>query len=798
MPNAPARRTALALILPVIAGAAAGWGQVSASTAPTSVPQPVTVPAVAPNLIMPQTHRVPRAWATVSIAAVAADITINDQVATTTLEISVHNPGGTPQEAELLLPVPDGVTVRGLQYDGTGPEPTARLLPREEARRIYNSIVHASRDPALLEFAGLNVIRSSAFPVPAGATQKIRITFEQLLPSDNGRIDYVLPKSESLATGVGVPWAIRATVRSTRAISSVYSPSHDLVSERRSPGEFVVTVPANSASGAGSFRLSMMAPQDAAAASASVYAYPDAAIDGGKGGYFLLVAALPAQKPADVKPVQREVTVVIDRSGSMRGEKFRQAQKAAENILSGLAAGEKFNIVDYSDSIESFAKDPVTLDDKSRADALAYLGRLQADGGTNLHDALLTALNAPASPNTMPLVLFLTDGLPTVGERGEAAIRDHALAANKASRRIFTFGVGFDVNTPLLSGLARAAKGAPTYVLPTEDVEQKVSQVYRRLNGPTMANATLTVLDGDGKPSTRILRELEPSGLDDIFEGDQVVVLGQYTGASDTLHLKLEGDYFGTRRAFDLSLSLQSATTRNGYVPRLWATRKIARLVEELRQSGADPSGGDARSKELLDQITQLSMRWGVMTPYTSFLATEQNVAIGDATRVRRMAEDRWASTGGKRSGAEGVVQEADAAGKRVALNAQSANTTYAPARPAATPSAPAARGGGANAPADAFYRESLKAGDAGGQVVYAAVQNINSQTYYRRTDRWVDGRALARESEKPEVEVTVGTKEFDAVADALIAEGQEGVLALEGDILTFAAGERTLIHPAK
>jgi Ca-activated chloride channel family protein len=776
----------------MVAGSTLAVGQ----PVPTSAP-PAATPPVDRIFVMPQANRVPRAWAAVAISAVAADISIVDQLATTSLEISVTNTTGSPQQAELLLPVPDGVTVRSLQYDGTGPEPTATILPRDEARRIYDSIVRGARDPALLEFAGMGVIRSSAFPVPAGATQKIRIVFEQLLTADAGRVDYVLPKTESLATQTSVPWTIKATVKSSAPVSTVFSPSHDLVSERTGSGEFVITVPANSASGPGSFRLATLSPTDAKAASATLYAYPDASIDGGKGGYFLLVAAVPTDRPADLKPVPREMTIVLDRSGSMQGAKFEQARKAAINVINGLAPGERFNIIDYSDSIETFAKEPVALDDKARADALAYLGRLQANGGTNLHDALMTAINAPVAQGSMPLVLFLTDGLPTVGERKEVTIRDHVKASNKANRRIFAFGVGFDVNTPLLSGISRSSKGAPTFILPEEDVEVKVSQVSRRLRGPTLANPTLTLIGSDGKPTTRATRDLQPAALDDVFEGDQIVILGQYTGESDTLNIKLGGEYFGTPRDFEFNLKLSAATAKNGFVPRLWATRKVAALVEEIRQGSADPgsAGNEARTKELVDQITQLSMRWGIMTPYTSFLATETNLAFHDAGELRERVGLSLTDLSRVRSGSGSVNQDGDVHDKLSALNAQSANARYSVAAPPpAASSAPGGGGGKGGAPVESFYRS----GDGAGKVVYNAIQNINAQTYYNRSagfKGWVDGRILDKETDKPEVEVTVGTPEFEKVADALIADGQAGVLALEGDILVLVGGKRTLIR---
>jgi Ca-activated chloride channel homolog len=372
-----------------------------------------------------------------------------------------------------------------------------------------------------------------------------------------------------------------------------------------------------------------------------------------------------------------------------------------------------------------------------------------------------------------------------VGERREATIRDNAKAANKAGRRVFTFGVGFDVNTPLLSGIARGAKGAPTFILPDEDVEVKVSQVSRRLRGPTLGNPVMVFIGQDGKPTTRAVRELQPAALDDVFEGDQIVVLGQYTGENDTLAINLGGDYFGTPRDFDFALKTTNASAANGFVPRLWATRKIAALVEEIRQASADPAstGTDARTKELVEQITQLSMRWGVMTPYTSFIATEPGENLADLDGLHGRVLTDLGEQRRVRSGAGGLVQEADASAKMQALNAQSSNTVYA-----ITPSAPA---GDASGRYPAFM--SLPGG--GGANVYTNVQNINAQTYYNRSGRWVDGRALPKEAEAPEVEVVVGTEAFTKVADALIAEGQAGVLSLEGDVLIVVNGKRTLIR---
>ncbi|MEK6702540.1 MAG: VIT domain-containing protein, partial [Planctomycetota bacterium] len=694
------------------------WGQIEPATShpPHSPPLPPPAHVLPPGhiYVVPTTWRVPAPWRVVSISSVAASISIEDQVATTHLEIAVTNPGGTPQQAEMLLPVPDGVTIRSFQYDGTGSEPTATLLPKDQARQIYNSIVSSQRDPGLLEFAGLNLIRTSAFPIPAGGTQKIRITFEQLLTADAGRVDYVLPKSESLATTTQVPWTIKATIKSARPIATVYSPTHDLTTDRKSAGDITVTVPPNSAAGPGSFRLSYLVQQDKAEPSATLFAYPDTSLAGGKGGYFLLVASLPADRPADMKPTKREMTLVIDRSGSMRGEKMEQAKKAASNVLSGLAEGETFNIIDFSDSIQSFSKEPVAKDAASLAKALDYIRAIEANGGTNIHDAMLDALKPQAQAGSMPLVLFLTDGQATVGERSEGKIREDLKAANTQRRRIFSFGVGFDVNTPLLSGLSRQSRAMATFVQPQEDVEIKVSQVYRRLQGPQLASPALTALDRESKPTTMAVRDMLPAEMNDLFEGDQVVLVGQYTGSEPSLKFKLTGDWYGKPREFTFDFKLDGATTRQGFVPRLWATRKVASLVDTLRQQSADgnlPSNDDPKFKEVVEEIVRLSTRWGVMTEYTSFLALEpgqqmallKNVpefrlleALSSADGAQSLAARALSAgnVGENRSGRLSVSQDKDVQSKAEANNVQSTNVYYTVDAKPRTPASPAGAAG--------------------------------------------------------------------------------------------------------
>ena len=390
--------------------------------------------STASNLIIPQA----RAYALtaqaqqVQISEVVADVSILQQVATTTLDVRLTNPGGQQQEAEMLVPVPDGAVVRAFTFAGSSVEPTAKLLPKLEAQAIYRSIVSKVRDPALLEFAGYNLVRSSVFPVPAQGTQRVRLVYEHILTADSNRVDYVLPRSESFEA-TQTPWQISVRVHSKSPIAAVYSPSHQIAVKHPAAEQAMVKVLGEKKLEPGPFRLSYLVEGNGV--TASLMAYPDDRIGG---GYFLLLAGVPAaSKSAKESAIPREVTLVIDRSGSMRGEKIEQARTAALQVVEGLNEGEVFNIIDYSDSIARFAERPVVKTRETTREARSYIKGLRSDGGTNIHDALVEALKQPPTPNTLPLIIFLTDGQPTTGEIREVAIRSAVVAGNKHKRRIY-------------------------------------------------------------------------------------------------------------------------------------------------------------------------------------------------------------------------------------------------------------------------------------------------------------------------------------------------------------------------
>lgn len=470
----------------------------------------------------------------------------------------------------------------------------------------------------------------------------------------------------------------------------------------------------------------------------------------------------------------------------MQGEKIEQARSAALQVLEGLEPGEAFSIIDYSDQVAKFSQKPVIKDPNTLRQAREYIKRIQAGGGTNIHDALVEAMRQPPTANMLPLTIFLTDGVPTSGETREAAIRKAVVDSNVHKRRVFSFGVGYDLNAPLLTSIANATRATPTFVFPNENVEVKVSQVFKRLSGPVLAEPQLATLDRAGAVTTRAVRELLPGDLSDLFEGDQLVVLGQYQ-TDDPLHFRLSGNYLGASRTFDLKFDLSKATTRNAFVPRLWASRKIARLVELITEAGSENTAAhpgrlssssiaynsgsmrsasshavqDPKMKELVDEIVRLSTEYGILTEYTAFLATDGTDFNNLESLNTRARESLVNNAQSVRSGMGSVSQAANNTIQKSQVNMNRSN----------------------------FYlTQNME------RVEITSVQQITDRTFFKRNNRWVDASALKNETAKPDQVIEFGTPEFDKLVDRLVRDGRQGILALSGELLLMIDGKTVLV----
>lgn len=708
------------------------------------------------SIIVPQTRSFSSIPGAVEVSGITVNVEIVQQVAITTMDVALANHGNARLESRMIVPVPVGAVLRGFTFQGHAAEPTAELLDRDEARRTYDAIVASVRDPALLEFLGCNLIQSSVFPVEPRSGQKVRVIYEHLLPRDGERVDFSLPRTESI--DYRIPWNITVRIRSKDPIATVYSPSHHITITRQ--GELVTArVAADATTEPGPFRLSYLVQSNEI--SATMLAYPDAKMGG---GYFLLLAGAPT-RPLSSDRIKREVILVLDRSGSMAGEKMEQVRAAALQVLEGLDDGETFNIIVYSESVELFSPAPVVKTRETMHSARTYLRNLRIRGGTNIHDALQEALRMRVTPEALPLVLFLTDGLPTVGQTSERSIRELVAKGNPHRRRVFTFGVGVDVNTPLLDKVALLSRATSTFVLPHEDVEVKVGQVFQRLTGPVLAEPSLKIHNPDGGPALGRVHELLPSRLPDIFEADQLVVFGRYTG-DEPLVFELHGDCAGKKRSFRFKFDFDRATTRNAFVPRLWASRKIGVLTDAIRDLGADigsaDPAADPRMRELVDEVIRLSKEFGILSEYTAFLAREGTDLAQTGTIFNEALQNFDARAVKTRSGLDSVSQSSNNDFKRAQVVDNFRNK---------------------------FYDAQMN------PVEISTVQQINDRAFYKKGGRWIESSLVDDANPgRPRV-IQFGSEEFRRLAERLAAENRQGAVTLKGEILLRVGEETVLIR---
>lgn len=544
------------------------------------------------------------------------DVEIDNQVAQVEIDQAFLNEADFELEGTYVFPLPEDAAISDFAMYVDGERLEGRILDKEKARAIYEDIVRRRQDPALLEYVGRNMFQAQVFPIPAHSERRIQIAYTEVLSQDSGLVRFVYPlNTEKFSPRPLEEVTISVDVRSEGPIKAVYSPSHDIAISRLSDTHVTASYEARDVTPTTDFELFYSLSSDDIGASLTTYRQGD------EDGFFLLLVA-PKADFGQQEVVARDVMVVVDVSGSMAGEKLEQAQEAVQFILDHLNPDDRFNILAFSTSIDLYAS---TLQSASRADdAEDFVRGLTAMGGTNINDALLKALEK--LPGERPeIIVFLTDGLPTVGVQEAGPIIANVREAAGPTVRLFAFGVGDDVNTVLLDSIAQENRGTSDYVRPGEDIARAVSGFYEKVSTPVLTDVSLDF------GAINVL-DVYPQPLPDLFAGSQLVVVGRYRGEG-TVTLGLSGVANGEEQTFSYAGQVFPAQSREmDFLPRLWATRKIGYLLNQIRLYGTE--------QELVDEIVDLSLRYGVMTPYTSFLVEEEEVEIFSYEGREKAASD--------------------------------------------------------------------------------------------------------------------------------------------------------------
>ena len=732
-------------------------------------------------------QRFPRPWPmptpdpstmTCQVKELSVQARLKDQVAQVQVSQTFLNTGSRQLEAQFVFPLPYDGAIDKLTLMVDGKEYPAQLLSKEDARARYEAIVRSSKDPALLEWMGQGLFQTSVFPVPAGQTRTVTLHYNQLLRKDRGVTDFLFPLSTAKYTTKPLEKLdVQVSIDSTISIRNVYSPSHALTIDRPDEDHAVIKFSATNTVPSSDFRLFFDVNPEKLGTSLLSYR-PNANED----GYFLLLTT--PQVPKQNEQLPKTVLFVVDKSGSMQGEKIEQAKSAIKYVLNNLKEGDTFNIVAYDTAVETFRPELERFNEETRKQATGYVNGLFAGGGTNINDALKAALEQIKDKSRPTFVLFTTDGLPTVGERNEAKIAETARNANTVGARLLNFGVGYDVNSRLLDRLAREHSGASEYVRPNEDIETHVSRVYSKISAPVLADVDVKfefdqVATEAGPPVNRIY----PSGKFDLFAGEQVVIVGRYRH-SGVAKVVVSGHVGEQNSKFDFPVDFaQSATNASyGFVEKLWAMRRIGEIIDQLDLNG--------RNEELVKELVLLSTKHGILTPYTSFLADETSrptlARDSDAFGSNARGADRRLGDLEQAEGREGVAQRDS---KQAFKNQSNLATPAAPAGEAGAATAPTAPGA-----ATYFDSKSDKA------VVTSTVRQAGNRTAYKRGKRIVtpDTADLDTEKDKAQI-ITIQryTKEyFDLVAKNSADDNQIMTQqAVDEELLVNFRGQAYLIQ---
>ncbi len=591
-------------------------------------------------------------------------------------------------EADYVLPLPRGAAFEDLALEIDGEMVTGEALDAGRARRVYEEIVRQRRDPALVEWMGMGVLRTRVFPIAPGETRTVVVRFRAVAEREGDalRVDVPAPRGNgtmSSGTQLSLHWPADA------GFGDAWSPTHKV---DVTPGGTRRTARVADATGT----VTLLVPvRSGRAAAISVLTHAPSVND----GYALITLAPPTQGRGTTP---RDVSFVIDVSGSMVGAKMEQARAAGRQLLNTLGRDDRFRLIAFSGDVTEFREEWTVATPEARRAAAAWLTDLTAAGGTNIGGALERALEVRSPAGRLALVLFLTDGAPTVGERRPERLAARA-AELRGARRVFTFGLGADVNVALLEQLALDGAGTAHFVRPEEDVERVVSVVAQRITRPVATNVRVRA---DGVA----LHAVQPAGSLDLFAGQELVILARYRGNATNGRIIISGDTPDGPVTWEAATRFPDRRTADAFVGRLWATQRVGWLSAERRKNGA--------SGEVDQEIRTLGERWGIPTELTSYLVLEPGmVASGQGV-------------GGRPEALMRIDRDA---------RLQGVTTT------AAAPPMPPAQAAFESAKAAAGMRESRSVGDAAVAFDDAVARRTADRLFTLKDGVWTDSRGAAQ-----------------------------------------------------
>ena len=688
-----------------------------------------------------------RVYAPLEISYHHVTVTIDGQIATTSVDQDFYNPNSERLEGTYIFPVPKGAQIDKFSMQIGGKQVEAELLSADKARGIYEDIVRKLKDPALLEYAGRDVFKVRVFPIEPNSHKKITLSYSQVLSSEAGLVSYLYPlNTEKFSAKPIANVSVTVNLDCKRPVKTIYSPSHAVDIKREGSNKAKVTYEVSDAQPDTDFALYFAPEQDEVGLNLLTYRNP------GEDGYFLLLAS-PGLDVKEKQVVAKDIVFVLDTSGSMSGKKIAQAKKALDFCVDNLNDGDRFELVRFSTDVEPLFDKLVDATEANRTRASEFIKDLHATGATAIDDALRKALSLRTSDSGRPfVVIFLTDGMPTIGEVNEDRILANVKNTDSGRTRIFCFGIGTDVNTHFLDQLTEQSRGASQYVLPEEDIEVKVSSFFAKIKEPVLANPTVK-FTGDIRAS-----KMYPAALPDLFKGEQLVVAGRYSGKGSSA-VVIEGSVNGATRKYTYDVKFPGEWSDHEFIPRLWATRRVGSLLDEIRLHG--------ENAELRDEVTTLARKYGIVTPYTAYLIVEDEAHRGVAVNMRSIQNfDRDVAVQQEAARSWTTLNAVTSGGTAIAgaqLNDSYKNAVTLPQSGGGFGGGGGGRGGQGRVGAESFARQSLGLPDAAmaapasaeakarEQLVQYSQQSkfVNGRNFFQNANQWTDSEVQNNQAAK-------------------------------------------------
>ena len=659
------------------------------------------------------------------------DIQIKDQVATTRVDQVFVNDNPWTAEGTYIFPLPEGAAVSDFVMWVDGKAVHGEILEADEARTIYDDVVRRMKDPALLEYVGRKALKASVFPIPPGEERKIELEYSQILPVENGLVHYIYPLStERFSSRPLEDLVVRAQIESREPLKAVYSSRHEVSIDREDDYHALLGLEQSDVLPDRDFELFYTISSEKIGLNLLSFK------EEGQDGFFLLLAA-PDVKVNEEEIVVKDIILVLDTSGSMQGEKMDQAKEAARYVLNHLNPLDRFAIVSFATTTRSFSPslEPAAQADKGKD----FLDRLEAMGSTDINRAMIEAVGLAEEVRPTTLI-FLTDGLPTEGVTVTGAILDNVAREAPDNVRIFSFGVGDDVDTDLLDQISLDHGGASTYVRPGEEIDEEVSAFYRRVKMPVLSDLSLDWGD-------IIVDQVYPQRIPDLFAGSQLIMLGRYREGGPA-KITLKGMVNQEERSYtyeDLSFRKEGG---DDFIPRLWATRAVGYYLTQIRLYG--------EKQEWIDSIVSLSTRYGIITPYTSFLVQEKDI-FSNKGREEAISdfEEEMAAAAAEPAFGEAAVEKA----------VYQKSLSAAPV--------------GAAVPVNMSVSTGID-GTSKMVRVSEVLKNVGSKTFLWRNDTWID--TTFDRSMKTKKVAFLGEEYFDLISQVPVLGSY------------FALGERVIV----